>query len=278
MSGLHSLPIILLITGAWHVPEHYSMLSNRLRHLGYTVECPLLTTNTNTDPPNKNLDDDVAQIRDLAIQYLDQGRDIVTLMHSYGGIVGTSALFGLGATDRNGLASVISLVYMAAFVPFEHEALAEIFGGALPPWLSPNSEGTIDITDPEHRFYHDLAPNERKKWKTRLVKHPTAAQFQGPKQVSTSAAWRSIPVTYLICNNDLALPVGAQEMMISRIEQADAGIKVHREYCEAGHSPFLSMPDRVVEVVRRACENVTIGRHMYKAIGGQPNVFINDQK
>jgi len=211
-------------------------------------------TNNDADPPNRTLDDDIVQIRELVMQHLNQGRDVVAVMHSYGGVVGTTALSGLGAADRKGLACVKALIYMTAFVPLEHEALADIIGGGLPPWLSPNDKGTIDVDDPGDHFYHDLTPEETTRWTSRLVRHPTAAQFNAPKGTKGKAAWRSIPVTYLVCRNDRALPEAVQEMMASRIEKADSGVVVHREYCEASHSPFLSMPDRVVEVVRGVCQ------------------------
>lgn len=86
---------ILLITGAWHLPEYYFKVSHRLRHLGYTVECPQLLTNNDVSPPTKTLDDDVVQVRGIALRYLDQVRDVVALVHSYGGMVGTNALSGL---------------------------------------------------------------------------------------------------------------------------------------------------------------------------------------
>lgn len=242
-------PVILLITGAWHVPEHYSLISNRLRHLGYVVECPRLKTNNNANPPDTSVDEDIAQIRGLALQHLDQGNHLVAVMHSYGGIVGSNALSGLGSADRPGLTCVKDLIYICSFIPFEDESLAGIFGGALPPFLKPNSEGTIDVIDPGHHFYSDLSLKQQAKWTSRLVRHPTKAQFEAPKQQNLAAAWKHIPVTYFLCNGDQALPLSVQEMMVNRIEKAEAGLKVSKEYYEAGHSPFLSIPDRVVDVV-----------------------------
>ena len=59
-------------------------------------------------------------------------------------------------------------------------------------------------------------------------------------------------IPYLLCENDQALPVGVQKM-IGRIE--GVGVKVKTvESCEGSHSQFLSMPEKVVEVVDRAAE------------------------
>ena len=50
-----------------------------------------------------------------------------------------------------------------------------------------------------------------------------------------------MPSTYVLCEQDQAIPPPAQEQMSQR-----AG-SVHR--LAASHSPFLSMPDRVVELL-----------------------------
>jgi hypothetical protein len=57
-SLIYKKPAILLITGAWHVPEHYAPLIALLRSYGYTVHCPLLPSNSQLQPP-ANLDDDI---------------------------------------------------------------------------------------------------------------------------------------------------------------------------------------------------------------------------
>lgn len=248
-----SKPVIVLVTGAWHVPHHYQLLSNRLRHQGYVVQCPLLMTNNNARPPNMTLDDDVKQIRDMAVQVLDTGRDIVALMHSYGGVVGSNAFAGLGAADRKKGGHVKALVYMAAFIPLENESLAGIFGGQLPPFLSPNTEGTIDVHSPQWHFYHDLPLEEQNRCANELVVHPTIAQYESLREPPSMSAWRTIPVMYLFCSDDKALPVQVQEMMVGRIEQAEAGLIVDREYLPSSHTPFISVPDRIMAVMMRIC-------------------------
>jgi hypothetical protein len=78
------------------------------------------------------------------------------------------------------------------------------------------------------------------------VKLPKAAQFTAVSH----EAFRDVPVTYLLCEQDQALPAEVQKMMIGRIE--DVGVKVDVESCMGRHSPFLSMPETLVEVVVRA--------------------------
>ena len=57
-----------------------------------------------------------------------------------------------------------------------------------------------------------------------------------------SVAWRDVPSTYVICDRDNAIPVPAQEAMAARADTT------HR--LQSDHSPFLSDPDAVAELIR----------------------------
>jgi Alpha/beta hydrolase family len=103
----------------------------------------------------------------------------------------------------------------------------------------------LHIHDPETHFYNDLAPEDAKHFSAQLTCQPTSAQFT---EVSHEA-FKEIPITYLLCENDQALPVEVQKMMCDRIEAM--GVKVDYESCSAGHSPFLSMPDQLAEIVEK---------------------------
>jgi hypothetical protein len=75
----------------------------------------------------------------------------------------------------------------------------------------------------------------------------------GPLAVPvTYTAYREIPSTYIVCNNDRALPPPVQRRMIA---QGEGYFDV--EECDEGHSPFMSNPAFIVSCVRRAAgENV----------------------
>ena len=74
----------------------------------------------------------------------------------------------------------------------------------------------------------------------------------GPLTVpATYAAFMEIPSTYIICKNDLALPVSVQRRMVAQGEGA-----FHVEECDEGHSPFLSNPGFIVDCLRRAAGEV----------------------
>ena len=118
---ISSLPLILLIHGAWHVQAHYTPLVSALTRAGFPVLAPLMPTSNTPTPAATTLDDDVVFIRSLTKKAIGAGHKVVALMHSYGGVVGSYALTGLDG--------VVGLVYMTSFIPFEGESLAGIFGG-----------------------------------------------------------------------------------------------------------------------------------------------------
>jgi hypothetical protein len=51
-----------------------------------------------------------------------------------------------------------------------------------------------------------------------------------------------VPTTYVVCRDDHAIPVVAQEMLAKRADE------VRR--LDSGHSPFLSVPDDLLSIIR----------------------------
>jgi hypothetical protein len=96
------------------------------------------------------------------------------------------------------------------------------------------------MLDPQHRFYNDLSPSEQEHWTSLLKPHPASAQTTA----LTNEAYRYVSTSYLFCENDQALPVFVQEELVK-----NAGVEIGVERCTSGHSPFLAMPERVVEVI-----------------------------
>lgn len=71
--------------------------------------------------PAPGLADDVKEASSVLNKHIDQGKDVVLLMHSYGGMVGTEATRGLSRIERekNGLkGGIVRLVFLASiFAP-----------------------------------------------------------------------------------------------------------------------------------------------------------------
>ncbi|KAF2108866.1 hypothetical protein BDV96DRAFT_530338 [Lophiotrema nucula] len=102
--------------------------------------------------------------------------------------------------------------------------------------------------DPGYHLYTDVSPSEQQRWIKKLRKCPGNTQ----RDPLTQAGYLEHPVTYLFCEGDAALPLEVQKMMVEGVKAM--GGKVEEESCEASHSPFLSMPERVLEVVEKAAK------------------------
>jgi pimeloyl-ACP methyl ester carboxylesterase len=61
-------------------------------------------------------------------------------------------------------------------------------------------------------------------------------------QPLSRAAWRELPSTYVVCEQDQAIPVEAQEAMSGR-----AGTVLR---LDTGHSPFLAAPAELAALLR----------------------------
>jgi pimeloyl-ACP methyl ester carboxylesterase len=111
-------PTILLIPGAWHRGSTFEPVAALLRTQGYPVET--ITLLSVGGPTSTTVADDAAYIQK---RYLDdlisQEKEVVVVMHSYGGIPGTESVQGrtrrdIAAQGKKG--GVVALVYMAAFL------------------------------------------------------------------------------------------------------------------------------------------------------------------
>lgn len=232
---------------------HYHKLIAELqkRMKDTKIICEQLPTNNNVIPPNKHIEDDVAFIRDIVTKEVADGMQVTVIGHSWGGMIASAALADFAVPNSNGskAGGVADIVLMCAFIPSEEDSLAGMFGGQLPPFLTslPDPDNIIIWEDPIGHLYNDL-PTEEAQWAERLmVAHGHQAQYTPITSCCQKAAWRVIPMTYIICENDQALPSFLQEMMVNKIESQ--GVRVKRYSLPSSHSPFLSMPERVAEIV-----------------------------
>lgn len=101
------------------------------------------------------------------------------------------------------------------------------------------------MLEPARRFYNDLSKEEQDHWVSELKPCPAVAQTTP----ITQTAYLYHPVTYLFCENDQALPLAVQQSMVQKAEEK--GVTIHKETCTAGHSPFLSQPEAVLNVAKK---------------------------
>ncbi|MGY1651318.1 alpha/beta fold hydrolase [Geodermatophilus sp. SYSU D01119] len=216
---------LLLVHGAWHGSWCWRPLLEALGEdvPAHTVDLP----SAGGDPAALgDLSADAAAVRE-ALAGIDG--PVVVLGHSYGGAVVTEAV-----TADSGVAH---LVYLCAFQLDVGDSLLGSVGGQAPPWWEVG-EHAIGVTDPEAVFYNGVPGGLARDAVARIGLQSRASV----EQPLTNAAWRHVPSTYVVCEQDQAIPVFAQEAMSSR-----AG-EVLR--LPSGHSPFLSHPAELAALLR----------------------------
>ncbi|KAK5631669.1 hypothetical protein RRF57_007383 [Xylaria bambusicola] len=132
-------PVIILIHGAWHLPSVWRKVKQRLEAAGYEVYTPRLLTVVGPEPVDYSWRVDVAVVHDIALPLFDQGRQVVIVGHSYGGVVATASVEGQSVTDRQsrGLKGGFSaVVYICAF-PIAKRGLSLLStnGGDYDEWM-----------------------------------------------------------------------------------------------------------------------------------------------
>lgn len=109
-------PVIVIVPGAWHRPQHFKHLIERFNKVNYEavgVDLP----SVDSSPPLETWEQDAQAVRKVILEHLDAGKNVIALAHSFGGIPMSEAVKGLGkeSREKQGLESaVIRLVYMCA--------------------------------------------------------------------------------------------------------------------------------------------------------------------
>ena len=173
---------ITLVPGAFYNPDYFSTFQAQLERRGFhTIAIALLSVGSD-DPASCSAQKDADFIRNTAIVPLvDEGKQVVILMHSYGVIPGSAAR-GLGEEQRSreGLqGGVVGLIYISAFlVPADTTPLAAI-GGSFPPEFAviegvSNTSTILDI----HSAHVHLLCNR--------IKSTSPSQAQSTASIMTS--------------------------------------------------------------------------------------------
>ncbi len=211
---------VLLVPGSWHGAWCWSEVIDRLALADVGLRVIELPSNDG----RSGLADDAAAVRDAVA---GMGEPTVVVGHSYGGVA-----------ISEGAAGAAGLVYLCAFMLEVGESLLDAMQHELPDWIAVDEAAGSHLAQrTEEVLYGDCTP-EQAAFAAGLLRPQSVAAIATPQ---TAAAWHDVPSTYVICEQDRAVPPPAQEAMAAR-----AGT-VHR--LPASHSPFFSRPDEVTRIV-----------------------------
>lgn len=113
-------------------------------------------------------------------------------------------------------------------------------------------EGLLSTKDGSQHFFNGLDEQTAKYYEATLTASPVFTT------ILENDAYTALPCAYLLTENDLALPLAYQEMMVG-LQQARAGVRmtVYRSPC--GHSPHLVCTDELVANVKEFAEHAIHG-------------------
>ncbi|KZF23477.1 alpha/beta-hydrolase [Xylona heveae TC161] len=238
-------PTLVFIPGAWHTPEYYSNVISQLKASGFPAVALQLPSVGGNDAVT--MTDDASFIQQTTTTLVEEGKDVVLIMHSYGGIPGTESVKGLSKKERNShgkKGGISSLVYLSAFMIPTGKSLVDMIGGVFPDFLHlDGTRCTLAGDKVPEIMYNDLSAEEANSWAAKVQYH-AASTFASPL---THAGYLDVPTTYLLCEQDNAIPFPAQQAMVGL-----RGDDITFHVCKSSHSPMLSMPEKVVDVIREA--------------------------
>jgi pimeloyl-ACP methyl ester carboxylesterase len=216
---------------------------------------------TEPSPVHADLDEAAALLIAQA-RALGGGAPVTAVAHSMGGNVLTRAV-----QDAPGLFG--RAVYVTAFMPASGvPAVTYIFAPenegdlvAVAMVADPATIGALrlDVTspDPVYRqllrdaFFGDV-PTDVANAAIGLLAPDAPAGIAAGATTLTANGWGSVPRSYVVCTQDRALQPPMQRKFIELADAAFPGNPTTVHTLESSHSPFLSMPDRLADIILTA--------------------------
>ena len=120
-------PTIVIVPGLWEGPESFKQVESLLQISGYPVQTLKLLSTGTISPGNPSMEDDIAAIREHLTALVNEGKELILVLHSAGGFLGSSAMDGLSvkarAGEKGGVASIIFVTGGVAPEGFTHGEL-----------------------------------------------------------------------------------------------------------------------------------------------------------
>lgn len=246
-------PTIVLLQGTFQLPDVYHNFAKLIESRGFPVLQPSFPSLTGQDQPDftqKTLADDVAVVENVIKKLVEvEGKTVLVVMHSYGGLVGAEAVpkeFSRESRkDRSLPGGVSHLFYFSAFVMPKGQSVATAVGD------SPDHDhwdGRFAMRDPVKTLYHDLPAEEAAYWAGRTIPQSNKVK----ETLMERCAYTYVPSTYVVCTDDQAVPPQVQEMFAQM-----AGATIKR--LETGHSAMLTKPEELLSLIEEASSGSTHG-------------------
>ncbi|KAL7950076.1 hypothetical protein V8C42DRAFT_309416 [Trichoderma barbatum] len=242
-------PHIFIIPGAYHPGSVMELFIKSLETAEFTAES---TTNRSAGNPGITVQDDVAHVHSIIVPQIEEGKDIVIVAHSYGGVVGSGVIAGLdkkGREARGLKGGIVGIICVSGLMTTPEQSVLERVNGRWSPWIDTTkveAEG-VTYTSKSNEiatFYQDV-PAELAKSVIASLKSQSALSVQSrPATIGWLDKIYNGRRAYIRCLQDAALPLAVQDGFL-----AQSGVEWVTRDIDSSHSPYLSMPDELTRVV-----------------------------
>ncbi|KFY45988.1 hypothetical protein V494_00668 [Pseudogymnoascus sp. VKM F-4513 (FW-928)] len=243
-------PTLFLVPGAWHPNTCFAPLSALLTTAGYPVHLATLPSLNPTPPAaDATCTADALSLRAQLLPIIEEGKDVVVVCHSYGGIPAGGAARGLAKKERearNEKGGVLGLIYLSSFVVPEGASVVQFLGGEYAPFVQQNqpSPGLCEPSPPSAVFYADVpAPLASTLVASLLPQSLAAFESAAPAPAWAEPAFAG-KIAFLKCSADVAVPPFLQDMFMEK-----SGVEWLVREVETGHSPWASRPEELAEII-----------------------------
>ncbi|KAF5657169.1 hypothetical protein FHETE_10619 [Fusarium heterosporum] len=215
-------PTLIIVPGNFSLPRFWSVVQKSAQDKGYPTEVVgLRSSQEQPINPAPGLADDVKEASSVLNKHIDHGEDVVLLMHSYGGMVGTEATRGLSRSEREkaGLkGGIVRLVFLAAIFAPPGKSTRGLYDAN--PGRYPRREGDYLVCDEDTAmcFYSDLTKEQGLPLAQAASKVFQAVRVFGNEQ-TYGGFHKLIPSSYVLTRKDILVPESAQRLFISRLEE-----------------------------------------------------------
>jgi pimeloyl-ACP methyl ester carboxylesterase len=219
---------VVVVHGAWADGSSWQAVVRPLEDRGFKVIAAPI--------PLTSLSDDAAALKRTIAR--TQG-PVIVAGHAYAG-----AVIAMANDER-----VKALVYAAALAPEEGETVAQVFykdeTHPKAPQLAPDADGYIWM--PDEGFANAFAQNatDEQIALSRAVQRPIS--IKSIQEPAPAPAWKSKPTWYLLAEQDRMINPKTQHFMAERMKATVRSFAVD-------HTPLLTAPDKVVDIILEAAE------------------------
>ena len=219
---------VVVVHGAWADGSSWQAVIWPLEERGLNVIASPI--------PLTSLSDDAAALKRTIAR---AAGPVIVAGHAYAG-----AVIATAHDER-----VMALVYVAALAPDEGETVAQVFykddAHAMAPKLAPDADGFIWM--PDEGFANAFAQNATAEQiaLSKAVQRPISVKCI--QETAPAPAWKLKPTWFLIAEQDRMINPKTQHFMAERMKATVRAMQVD-------HTPLLTAPDKVVDVILEAAE------------------------